>query len=545
MIQCADNWFNHNQATPDYYNDCGGATFATVPPPVGYPDGQACTGLVYEAGWNEFIQTNTATPMDPNLEYFFSAYLGFNEDNTTWPVSHPFELSIWGGIDIAPNTTGTLCPSGIWTQLATMTYNFSGDQGWVFNQSDCFNPAQAYNTFAIGSDCPAPRTYIFLDLVQLRTCSEKIDLEVDIVITPSCDGEPSPGGGIDLTVRNGVAPYIFDWDNDGTGDFDDPEDLADVTSGTYTVIVRDAVGNERCLEITIPEYTPKTPTFNQIGPLCENDPVLVLPTTSTNGIDGVWDPPSVDPSTDGPIFTSTFTPMTDECSEQVMMTIQIDTVLTPIFDQIGPLCEDDTRVYLPTTSNNDVVGSWDPPSVNPKTDGPVFTSVFTPQSFECAEETSMTIQIDTLIIPVFDPIGPLCELDDVVILPQVSLNGVNGFWVPRSINPATDGPLFLSSFNPTDDCAAYVDIKVQIDSAVTPRLDPIGPFCDDDNFVILPFRQDGVIGTWSGPGVDVDVFDPTLAMAGTHTLIFTPDEGQCAKQAFDRGRSPGLPQLQS
>jgi hypothetical protein len=44
-------------------------------------------------------------------------------------------------------------------------------------------------------------------------------------------------GEIDITVTGGSTPYSFDWDNDGTGDFDDDEDLTGLTGGTYTVVV--------------------------------------------------------------------------------------------------------------------------------------------------------------------------------------------------------------------------------------------------------------------------------------------------------------------
>lgn len=48
--------------------------------------------------------------------------------------------------------------------------------------------------------------------------------------------------GIDLTVTGGTLPYSFDWDNDGIGDNDDPEDLTTVGAGTYTVMVTDVNG---------------------------------------------------------------------------------------------------------------------------------------------------------------------------------------------------------------------------------------------------------------------------------------------------------------
>ncbi len=44
-------------------------------------------------------------------------------------------------------------------------------------------------------------------------------------------------GEINITVTGGNPAYSFDWDNDGTGDFDDDEDLTGLSGGTYTVDV--------------------------------------------------------------------------------------------------------------------------------------------------------------------------------------------------------------------------------------------------------------------------------------------------------------------
>ncbi|WP_131458466.1 DUF7507 domain-containing protein, partial [Jiulongibacter sediminis] len=51
-------------------------------------------------------------------------------------------------------------------------------------------------------------------------------------------------GTIVLTVADGTSPYTFDWDNDGTGDFDDSQNLTNVPAGTYNVTVKDANGCE-------------------------------------------------------------------------------------------------------------------------------------------------------------------------------------------------------------------------------------------------------------------------------------------------------------
>ena len=51
-------------------------------------------------------------------------------------------------------------------------------------------------------------------------------------------------GSINITVSGGTPAYDFDWDNDGAGEFGDPEDLTGIAGGTYIVIVKDANGCE-------------------------------------------------------------------------------------------------------------------------------------------------------------------------------------------------------------------------------------------------------------------------------------------------------------
>ena len=60
-------------------------------------------------------------------------------------------------------------------------------------------------------------------------------------------------GEIDLSVSSGTPPYVYDWDNDGTGDFDDPEDLSTLDAGTYNVIVTDDFGCSDTLVVIITE----------------------------------------------------------------------------------------------------------------------------------------------------------------------------------------------------------------------------------------------------------------------------------------------------
>ncbi len=47
-------------------------------------------------------------------------------------------------------------------------------------------------------------------------------------------------GAVDVTTNGGLAPYLYDWDNDGTGDYDDNEDISGLAAATYTLVVIDA-----------------------------------------------------------------------------------------------------------------------------------------------------------------------------------------------------------------------------------------------------------------------------------------------------------------
>lgn len=56
----------------------------------------------------------------------------------------------------------------------------------------------------------------------------------------SCNGMND--GSINYSISGGSTGYVFDWDNDGTGDNDDSEDLTNLTSGTYIVLATDING---------------------------------------------------------------------------------------------------------------------------------------------------------------------------------------------------------------------------------------------------------------------------------------------------------------
>ena len=77
----------------------------------------------------------------------------------------------------------------------------------------------------------------------VNTASTEVTVYDAITITYTTEDEMmGADGSIDITVTGGNPAYSFDWDNDGTGDFDDTEDLTGLAGGTYTVVIKDEAG---------------------------------------------------------------------------------------------------------------------------------------------------------------------------------------------------------------------------------------------------------------------------------------------------------------
>lgn len=168
-----------------------------------------------------------------------------------------------------------------------------------------------------------------------------------------------------------------------------------------------------------------TPTFTQIPPVCQGDS-FTLPTTSDNGISGEWFPALNNTTT----TTYTFVPDAGGCIPMATMTVEVVPPVTPTFTQIPTICEDDTLLPLPTTSNNGITGTWSPALNNTATT----TYTFTPDSPQCATTQTMTITVTPKTIPTFNQIPPICQGEQLPNLPAMSTNAVIGFWSPPEMN---------------------------------------------------------------------------------------------------------------
>jgi len=392
----------------------------------------------------------------------------------------------------------------------------------------------------------------------------------------NCTDPPTVNAGGDITICEdeiadvtgiiGGTATTNTWSTSGDGAFGDPTMLVttytpgatDIANGTVTLTLTtdDPDGAGPCVaasdQLTLSIDMEVTPTLMMIGPFCQLDPIVSL-NTNQSGIDGTWSGNGVttnmfDPSVAGAAnspHTLTFTPEANECAEPATISVVVDSAILPNLIPMTALCELDNPITLMQTQNG-VSGTWSGPGVSANmfdpsvagAAGSPYTLTFTPNTGECAQQNTLQVTVNAAITPTLTNLGPYCETDPVVALNPMQ-DGINGSWsgagvVGNMFDPSAAGaagsPHTLTFTPDAGQCAVSATISVVVDAAAVPTLTQIGPYCATDPVVSLMMNQSGITGTWSGPGVTANQFDPaTAGAAGSpHTLTFTPDAGECA-----------------
>src|SRR4029434_2805961 len=133
----------------------------------------------------------------------------------------------------------------------------------------------------------------------------------------------SPFTQIGPLCQNSTAPALPATSSNGFTGTWSPAVINTATIGTttYTFTPTDPCATVTTMDIVI--STQVTPTFTQIGPLCQNSTAPALPSTSGNGFTGTWSPSTINTATVG-TTTYTFTP-TDPCATIATMDIVVTT----------------------------------------------------------------------------------------------------------------------------------------------------------------------------------------------------------------------------
>jgi gliding motility-associated-like protein len=145
--------------------------------------------------------------------------------------------------------------------------------------------------------------------------------------------------------------------------------------------------------VTVTPNVNPTFAFGSSGSICAGGSVPTLPTTSTNGITGTWNPSVVSNQTSG---TYVFTASSGVCIPPFTFTFTVNPIVTPTFTfgTSQSVCINVPAPVLPTTSTNGITGTWSPSVVDNQTTG---TYTFTPSAGQCATGTTLDYEVNPII----------------------------------------------------------------------------------------------------------------------------------------------------
>jgi gliding motility-associated-like protein len=325
-----------------------------------------------------------------------------------------------------------------------------------------------------------------------------------------------------ITVTSNALLYSFDngltWSNNSTS--------GQLTPGTYFIKIKNNFSGCPSLSTTAIINAPTgfllAPSFTIVQPDCTTSTGTITITTLANqysfdnGLTWSTNPTSL-PLNPGNYLLKIKDNTGCESNSSVAV-VSPFTNPTPTFNTIPAFCVGTTAPVLPTTSLNGIVGTWSPTTVSNTTSG---TYTFTPNAGQCVTSTpvQITITVNPLVTPAFDPIPSFCAGTTAPVLPTTSLNGIVGTWLPANVSNTTSSTYTFTPNAGQCVTSTPVQITITVNPSVTPAFDPIPAFCAGTTAPVLTSTSlNGIVGTWS---------PATVSNTTSGTYTFTPTAGQC------------------
>ncbi|WP_026977994.1 LamG-like jellyroll fold domain-containing protein [Flavobacterium tegetincola] len=110
-------------------------------------------------------------------------------------------------------------------------------------------------------------------------------------------------------------------------------------------------------------------------------------------------------------------------SNRVAVNVVVNPLTTPTFEPVVAICAGETLDALPTTSEEDVTGTWSPELDNSATT----TYTFTPTEGQCATTTTLEIVVNELPVITANDTETKCAFESIVLTPLINTSNTNGF----------------------------------------------------------------------------------------------------------------------
>ncbi len=368
--------------------------------PVGWTivSGQGTNSVIVNISNGASSGSVTVTPSN-------SCGNGTSQTLASAPVAAPIVSITPSPASICIGTGALLTASGAITYTWSPAAGLSGTSGTTVTA----NPAitSTYTISGTSGGCAGTNTFT-----------------VTVNPYPTVTSTASPtticAGASSSLTANGATSYLW---SSGLGT------TATVSASPMSTITYTVVGSTaNCTAsstVSVTVIPLVTPNFATIPAFCSGSTAPLLGPTSPNGINGSWNPATIDNTTSG---TYIFTPNAGVCATTQSLNVTITPQTVPNFAAIPGFCIGSIPPLLSTTSLNGITGTWNPSIIN-NVSSAAYT--FTPTVGQCAASTSLnsTIYPKPMLSTVASP-ASICSGSSSTL----SASGANTYiWMPGSL----------------------------------------------------------------------------------------------------------------
>jgi gliding motility-associated-like protein len=190
-------------------------------------------------------------------------------------------------------------------------------------------------------------------------------------------------------------------------------------------------------------------------------------------------------------------------------TISLTEIVYPNFGIVGPFCQG-TSYTLPTTSLNNIVGSWAPATFNNQQ---TTTYTFTPNDTTCNQVVQLTVTIVPNSTPSFNIASNVC-VNGNLVFPIATQNGAFGTWAPAFNNQTTTTYTWTPTApTPAVGCPTPAQHTVNIIPQTQPIFVLEDSLCQGASYSLPLQATNGIAGTWT----------PAFNSQQSGTYNFTPN----------------------
>jgi gliding motility-associated-like protein len=375
-------------------------------------------------------------------------------------------------------TSVTVCPSALPYVWNTVSYNAAGTYtATLVNSVGCDSVATLVLTVNVPTAsttsvtiCPSALPYTFNGTPYNASGTYTVILTnaagCDSVATLNLTVNAASASTTNVTVCSSALPYSWN----GT-----PYNAA----GTYTAMFTNSVGCDSIATLNLAVTTPATSTTT----------VTVCPAS----LPYTWNGTQYNAAGNytGPTFASAA-----GCDSIPKLVLVVSGGVIPAFTPLAAICNGSVSQTLPTTSINNITGTWNPATIN---NTATATYTFTPTAGQCATPITVTQTVTQLQTPTFDALSAICYGTPASSLPGISNEGVTGTWSPAIINNTRTETY---TFTPTPGlCQTKATLVQAITALPTASIDNPNPIVmyvgANDGQVVLPGHASGGTIAWT------------------------------------------------